>query len=70
MTPPFSVNATPHDRLARRLARQHPEFDAIEESARVILHADPRHFREWGLLFTGRVAVALCQNYEPRRQLA
>jgi hypothetical protein len=42
MTPPFSVNATPHyDRLARRLARQHPEFDGMEESARDILQTDP-----------------------------
>ena len=44
MTPPFSVRATPHyDRLARRLLRQHPEFDALETRAREILEVDPRN---------------------------
>lgn len=42
MTPPFSVRATPqYDRLARRLLRRHPEFDALEARAREILEADP-----------------------------
>lgn len=42
MTPTFSVQATPHyDRLARRLLRQHPDFDGYEDRAREILRADP-----------------------------
>jgi hypothetical protein len=42
MTPPFSISATPqYDRLARRLLRQHAEFDTVEERAREILQADP-----------------------------
>jgi hypothetical protein len=42
MTPPFVVRATPHyDHLARRLARQHPEFDDLEDRARAILASDP-----------------------------
>lgn len=42
MTPSFSVTATPHyDRLARRLLRQHAEFDEAEDQAREILQDDP-----------------------------
>ncbi len=42
MTPSFPVRATPHyDRLARRLLRQHPEFDTLEARAREVLEADP-----------------------------
>jgi hypothetical protein len=42
MTPPFVVRATPHyDRLARRLTRQHPEFDDLEDRARDMLATDP-----------------------------
>jgi hypothetical protein len=42
MTPPFSVTATPHyDRLARRLTKQHREFDEVEDRAREILQHDP-----------------------------
>jgi hypothetical protein len=42
MTPSFSVTATPHyDRLARRLLRQHAEFDEAEDRAREILQGDP-----------------------------
>jgi hypothetical protein len=46
MTPSFSVTATPHDdRLARRLLRQHAEFDAVEDRAREILQEDPYNRR-------------------------
>ena len=42
MTPSFSVRATPHyDRLARRLLRQHRDFDEVEDRAREILQDDP-----------------------------
>ena len=42
MTSSFSVTATPHyDRLARRLLRQHREFDEAEDRAREILQEDP-----------------------------
>lgn len=42
MTPLFSVRATPHyDRLARRLTRQHPDFDVLEGRTREILETDP-----------------------------
>jgi hypothetical protein len=42
MTPSFSVTATPHyDRLARRLLRQHREFDEAEDRAREVLQEDP-----------------------------
>lgn len=42
MTRPFAVTATPHyDRLARRLLRQHPDFDTSEERVREILSTDP-----------------------------
>jgi hypothetical protein len=44
MTPPFSVRAVPHyDRLARRLTRQHPDFDTFEDRAREILETDPHN---------------------------
>ena len=46
MTPSFFVTATPHyDRLARRLLRQHAEFDEVEERARGILQDDPYNRR-------------------------
>lgn len=42
MTPPFGIRATPHyDRLARRLARQHREFEEVEDRAREMLTTDP-----------------------------
>jgi len=42
MTPLFPVRAPPHyDRLARRLLRQHADFDSAEDSARRILETDP-----------------------------
>ncbi len=49
MTPRFIVGATPHyDRLARRLNRLHPEFDALEVRARGILELDPtNHSRRY-----------------------
>lgn len=51
MTPPFSVRATPHyDRLARRLARQHPDFHVLEGRTREILETDPiNHTRQYNI---------------------
>ncbi len=48
MTLPYVVRATPlYDRLARRLNRQHPDFDALEPRARAILEIDPtNHSRQ------------------------
>ena len=44
MTPLFSVRATSHyDRLARRLTRQHTDFDTFEDRAREILETDPHN---------------------------
>ena len=44
MTPPFSVSSTPHfDRLAKRLARGHPDFPAVYAEVLDIVHADPHN---------------------------
>lgn len=42
MSHPFLIKATSHyDRLARRLLRQHPELDSLEDKMRNTLSIDP-----------------------------
>lgn len=48
MTPRFSVLTVPaFERLARRLAAQHPEFTRLWSEAIEILEADPHNVGRW-----------------------
>ena len=48
MTPRFSVRTVPaFERLARRLAAQHPEFTRLWSEAIEILQADPHNAGRW-----------------------